>query len=201
MYTVEHLFPIPLYRTKLEYTISDEEFNHLKELKYFRRSGFNLSSENTRVLDNQILSSLKSELEKHLNILAKEVLNYTNDFFITNSWININPPGTFHKSHNHVNSILSGVYYIRIPDNSPPVSFSKPVRPELLLEPVEWNSYNSSDWKINVLEGELLIFPSNLQHEVLPNHSMNDRVSLAFNSFIKGTIGSDNNSDRLDFSV
>ena len=97
--------------------------------------------------------------------------------------------------------MFSGVYYIKIPDNSPPVSFSKTTRPELFLEPTECNVYNSVDWKITVLEGELLIFPSNLQHEVLTNNSPDDRVSLAFNSFVRGSIGSDNNSDRLDFNI
>jgi len=199
MYTVEHLFPVPLYRTKLEYKLNFDEFKFLKSLKYFRRSSFNLSSENTRVLDESIFQNLKINLETHLNVMTKEVMKYDNKFYITNSWINVNPQGTFHKIHHHVNSIFSGVFYIKIPTNAPSISFSKTIRPEILIEPTEWNFYNSTDWRISVLEGELLIFPSNIQHAVLENNDQEDRVSLAFNSFVSGSIGSNDNSDRLDF--
>lgn len=201
MYTVESLFPIPLYKSKIDYSLSDNDLVLLQGLKYFRRSGSNLSTENTRILDLPNLSDLKISLEQHLNLFAKEVMNYENSFYITHSWININPTGSFHRAHCHVNSIFSGVLYLRIPNNSPLIQFNKPIRSEIMVSPLQWNSYNSPEWKMSVEQGDLLIFPSNLQHEVLPNYSAEDRVSLAFNSFVSGSIGSDNNSDRLDFNT
>ena len=201
MYTVESLFPTPLYKSKIDYSLSDDDLSVLQGLKYFRRSGFNLSTENTRILDLPNLSKLKVNLEYHLNLFAKEVMNYENSFYITHSWVNINPPGSFHKTHCHVNSIFSGVLYLRIPTNSPLIQFNKAVRSELMVSPLQWNSYNTAEWKMSVDQGDLLIFPSSLQHEVLPNYSAEDRVSLAFNSFVSGSIGSDSNSDRLDFNT
>lgn len=201
MYTVEPLFANPLYKSRTQYNFSNEDLNLLQGLKYFRRSGFNLSSENTKVLDLPGLAALKVELQQHLNTFAKEVMHYENQFYITHSWININPTGSFHKAHNHVNSLFSGVLYIRVPDNPPLIQFSKSQKSEIMITPSHWNSYNSAEWKISVETGDLLIFPSNLQHEVLVNRSAEDRVSLAFNSFVSGSIGSDGNSDRLDFNT
>ena len=41
----------------------------------------------------------------------------------------------------------------------------------------------------------LLLFPSNLKHEVPPNESSDQRISLAFNTFAYGNIGE--NADNL----
>ena len=38
-------------------------------------------------------------------------------------------------------------------------------------------------------KGELILFPSNLQHSVPANQSDEDRISLSFNTWIKGDIG------------
>jgi hypothetical protein len=34
---------------------------------------------------------------------------------ITGCWANVNPPGSYHPTHNHPNNFLSGVYYVDIP--------------------------------------------------------------------------------------
>jgi ectoine hydroxylase-related dioxygenase (phytanoyl-CoA dioxygenase family) len=38
--------------------------------------------------------------------------------------------------------------------------------------------------------GELLLFLSTLEHSVLENKSEEDRISISFNTFTKGSIGS-----------
>ena len=38
---------------------------------------------------------------------------------ITGCWANINPPGTYHPTHNHPNNYLSGVYYVDVSDGGP----------------------------------------------------------------------------------
>ena len=58
----------------------------------------------------------------------------------------------------------------------------------------EINDYNAEDVEFKVKKYELLIFPSNLYHQVPPNKSDKLRISLAFNSYINGTIS---NEDTL----
>ena len=38
--------------------------------------------------------------------------------FLGNMWANINPPGSMNRAHMHPNSLWSGVYYIKAPQNS-----------------------------------------------------------------------------------
>jgi ectoine hydroxylase-related dioxygenase (phytanoyl-CoA dioxygenase family) len=47
--------------------------------------------------------------------------------------------------------------------------------------------------------GDLFIFPSHLLHAVDKNKIEKERHCLAFNVFIRGTLGSDDNSNRIDF--
>ena len=43
------------------------------------------------------------------------------------------------------------------------------------------NPLNSCVWEIEPVENRLLIFPSWLEHQVLPNITQKDRISLSFN--------------------
>ena len=46
-------------------------------------------------------------------------------------------------------------------------------------------------------EGRLLIFPSSLEHSVEKKKGSNLRISLAFNVFIKGNIGKEDDLNDL----
>jgi ectoine hydroxylase-related dioxygenase (phytanoyl-CoA dioxygenase family) len=61
----------------------------------------------------------------------------------------------------------------------------------------EWNSFNSSSWWFPVKTGDIVIFPSSLIHSVETKQGNNTRISLAFNVFIKGTIGINNSLTEL----
>ena len=53
----------------------------------------------------------------------------------------------------------------------------------------EFNFYNSESWWIPVKTGDLVVFPSNFAHSVANTESKNTRISLSFNTFLKGIIG------------
>jgi cupin superfamily acireductone dioxygenase involved in methionine salvage len=57
------------------------------------------------------------------------------------------------------------------------------------MYPKEYNDYNSDEVDFKVKTGELLLFPSHLQHRVNTTKNDNVRISLAFNSFVKGEFG------------
>ena len=45
---------------------------------------------------------------------------------LDNIWINVNTPGSYNTSHIHPRSFLSGVYYVKVPENSGKIHFDHP---------------------------------------------------------------------------
>lgn len=102
---------------------------------------------------------------------------------ITDCWANVNSPGSFNKQHIHANSMLSGVYYPSVPENSGAIVFTDPrLQAHILTLPVTQKSTFSSKRIRRVpQEGEFIMFPSWLEHSVDMNESGEERVSVAFN--------------------
>ena len=61
----------------------------------------------------------------------------------------------------------------------------------------KYNICNSSTWWFPLKTGQLIMFPSSTPHEVETKKGDNTRVSLAFNTFYKGILGSNVKSTEL----
>ena len=59
------------------------------------------------------------------------------------------------------------------------------------IDNTKYNFWNSKTWFFPVETGNLFMFPSSTTHQVETKKGNNTRISLAFNTFYKGTIGSD----------
>ena len=59
----------------------------------------------------------------------------------------------------------------------------------LRFEYTEDNMINSEVVAVKVKAGDILLFPSHLNHSVTKNMNNDCRYSLAFNAFIKGDLG------------
>jgi uncharacterized protein (TIGR02466 family) len=114
--------------------------------------------------------------------------------------MNFNPKGTGHHLHYHPNSIISAVFFIKIPPKCPPITFhnnsGNSLFPQFEFNVKQWNEYNSNSWWVPALEGSLLLFPSVLRHSVAPNPSKSPRVSMSFNVFAK-RLGEPENLNEL----
>lgn len=186
------LFPTVVYRKPNAVVLTDEEENYLKNIPYIEQWLGNKISSDKFLLDNKELSRVKDELTTHLNVYLNKVMNIDNELYITNSWINITHKDQEHKVHNHTNSILSGVLYIQVADSQPYISFHRMDSPLLLtMKASEYHAANSNEWNIPLEDNDVIIFPSKMHHSVAPNRTDNPRISIAFNSFIRGTIGTD----------
>jgi uncharacterized protein (TIGR02466 family) len=102
-----------------------------------------------------------------------------------NMWANINPPGGYNAAHIHPNSLFSGVYYIKAPENSGKfhcvdprsgVQLNMPVRKEGRPPKHLWR-----EAMLDPIEGRILMFPAWLWHSVEPNLSNDIRISVSFN--------------------
>ena len=102
-------------------------------------------------------------------------------------WAIINKKGNLNNEHIHPNSNLSAAYYVKAPKGcgdfivNNPSSISRNIFPKRET-PTELNRLIA---KHKVEEGDLLIFPAYLPHQVLPNESDEDRIVISFNLWIQ----------------
>lgn len=104
------------------------------------------------------------------------------DLYI-NSWVNINSKGCYNTRHSHADAgiLLSGVYYVTVPENSGNILFCDP-RPTVVHSFADSRYYKSYQiYPIQPKENMLLLFPCWLEHQVEPNNSNEDRISISFN--------------------
>ena len=135
--------------------------------------------------DDDYFSEFILEMEKQANNFAKGLEIYQKGK-IANLWININGYKDSNRRHHHPESIISGVFYVKVPDKSSKLRFFHPsvnlmVRDWGLNVDFKCNKYTSSIWEIFPEDGKLLLFPSWLDHEVDQNLSQEKRISISFN--------------------
>ena len=109
--------------------------------------------------------------------------------YITQSWLNYIEMNGSHHIHNHPNSYVSGVLYINADKTYDQITFSHGKYDRIKLGATTLNAFNSETWSYPVGSGEIVIFPSHLNHEVAVKKGKNSRISLSFNVFVKGTLG------------
>lgn len=131
--------------------------------------------------DNEAIDNLVSILDKEIKNCAKQV--GLADLEIYNMWININPPHAYNHLHNHVGSVLSGVYYIDARENQGNIQFERTDNAECFIpEYIDKITYFTSTRATYAAKtGALYIFPSWLKHSVEGNNTSTDRISISFN--------------------
>jgi uncharacterized protein (TIGR02466 family) len=197
-FTIENLFPIPVQLSSLERKFTKQELIFIKsqENKTYLNEG-NSTSNNHNILEHKLLKNLKKIISNSVNIYAKEVLNYENvEFYITQSWLNYTKKSEYHHTHAHPNSIISGVLYINTCEEDK-IYFYKNGYNQISPKIKKYNIYNSSSWWFPVKNGDIILFPSSTTHGVNVKEKNNVRISLAFNTFVKGVLGIDEQLTQL----
>ena len=189
-YKVTNLFPSSIHRIGID-NFDDYKDQLIKETYKERDEdpiGRKLSNRGGWQSNSMIISKRKSGILDNIIINSVFKLPMSGSLsFNIEGWKNINQPGNFNIPHCHPRSDLSGVLWIKAPKNSGNIVFESP---EIFNRYKELDSY-SDEFKCNSnvymtyyfppKEGNILIFPSNLQHEVKENKSNEDRISYSFN--------------------
>jgi uncharacterized protein (TIGR02466 family) len=191
-YEVEPLFAEPLFKTKIGHAISDKQIEFIKKTKIVQNK-LNHISEDLYLLDRPELKSIKDAIQEALDIYASEVMGITQKLYVTQSWSLISQPEIGMHGHSHSNSIVSGsLYYCEMPMPAAGMVFDRNTaykQIELVPEPHKNNIYNTPLNSVIPKKDELILFASNLQHFVQINAGKEPRYSIAFNTFVKGSIG------------
>lgn len=143
------------------------------------------------VLDHPDLIDVKTFCKSYLDKYINETLCITNEFIITNSWCARNSTGASHHSHNHPNSIFSGVYYLDAKSSDVKFEFANTFSKlfNFKYNYSKLNEFNCDSLTVSPRTGDLLLFPSWINHKASKNTGHSDRMVIGFNSFVTGDIG------------
>lgn len=188
-----NLFPTTVGMVDIERELTEKEMKFI--LGQERRPNMgNTTSVDNFVLKQKPLKDLNSFLIQSVNKYFDELYKPSTEvsLYITQSWINYTEPGQFHHKHAHPNSFVSGVFYIDSDNSKDRIYFYKDSYEQLKVMPREWNLFNSESWWFEANKGRLVMFPSSLTHMVQTVEADKTRISLSFNTFLKGDFGDTN---------
>lgn len=208
------IFPTMLYRARAPINIvNDDIFDKIDSLPYKHHKGWQpgdsegeLSQSSKVLAEYDFLESIKIWLDVQvINAFDSWGLTKSATPYITQSWFTRSAKGeTIHK-HSHPNSILSGVLYINAVKDYDCLMLQKPGWEIQYSYPYlhyrdgnEETEFSATMVQCQVQSGDLLIFPSNVTHWFNQVEHDQTRISLAFNTFIKGTLGDDESLTLLE---
>jgi uncharacterized protein (TIGR02466 family) len=202
-YKIVNIFPTPIYVAKRETEATTSELEDIKSIveKASEKetgsfsTGYIISSrKDTHIFDTK-LNSLNEFCKQHINTYVNEIISPKNtelDFYITQSWLNVVHPGESHPVHCHTNSLISGIFYVSTVEGDA-IQFYDPgslMKNRTEIEMLDVTVWNAPVQNLNIHKNELILFPAWLGHGVSGNASATtDRISFAFNVFVKGSIG------------
>lgn len=196
-YEVDIIFATPLFNTYLGRDITKSEIETVNNLEY-KQIECNSVSKNTHILEMNELKELKMFFQDALNFYVKEIIKAAEiEIYITQSWATKTVKNERHHKHDHPNSFLSGVFYVEIEEEDHIVFYRESKAFLLYINPIEFNIFNAGSRKSNIKKGQLIIFPSNLEHAAPLKKENNTRISISFNTFIKGAIGIESEASKL----
>ena len=191
MSDINSIFPTPVYFEDLKRKFTKGELDFIKKLKsnVVNNTG-NIMTKDTYILNAPPFKKLKKDLNAMVKdyfnkiVCAKDITPY-----ITQSWLNYTRQNQFHHRHSLANSFVSGVLYMGVDSKVDRIYFYNKHQPIIKVEISEYNLHNSPSWWFPISTGLVIMFPSDTMHEVKVKEKDNERISLAFNVFIKGTLG------------
>ncbi len=136
------------------------------------------------------VSSTFTELEKNLNkhvaefVKSLEMDINPKELKMTSCWINIMPAQVVHGYHLHPLSVISGTYYVQTPKNCSAIKFEDPRIMSFMASPPRKHNAKIANQRYHSLApeaGHLVLFESWLKHEVPPNQTDQERISISFN--------------------
>jgi|TARA_R110000851_G_scaffold81772_1_gene179432 uncharacterized protein (TIGR02466 family) len=192
------VFPTPVQIYKYENNI-EKELKYIESIEWLPQiQSNNFTSKETYLTKHKLLKNITSFFKECIDDYCNTIINSDQKLVITQCWGNKNQKGSNHHEHIHVNSIISGVFYLRQNAKLPPIQFSKNNQHGIKLNPRSYNNNNAETFLLSCTPGQLILFPSSLRHSVPINQSDEERISLSFNTFSINVLGSMENLTHLD---
>ena len=196
---IHNLFPQPVGIYRLDRKLTDKEIDFIKGQETRPNMG-NFTSKNNTILRHKAMTKLRDFIESSVSDYFKSIYDPKNNVSlrITQSWCNYTEPGQYHHKHAHPNSFVSGVFYPQANRETDKIYFYRAGFQQIKLPPENWNSWNSDSWWFDVGTGDLVLFPSSLEHMVETVQGDQTRISLSFNTFPVGVVGEETSLTGLE---
>ena len=191
---IQEIFSVPIYKIKLDLNVKElQSFCQWKSIDEYEsgkvlsnRGGYHSNNLN---LKDAALQPLIKEIETHSSQFAETFLSKNKQILI-NMWFNINLYKDFNISHNHSGDDISGVYYIKTPDECGNIVFEHPAKDLYdyyyldVENRADDNVYNARTWWMPSKANILYLFPAWLNHSVETNkNKTEERISISFNTY------------------
>lgn len=168
---------------------------YLDSVKHAQNGEAGGFSTDEQILDKNEFFEVKNEIIARAEYFTKNFFGHVyNGLRIVNSWSNTVEKAENIPIHRHVNSYISGVFYLTY---GSPLTFYDvtssqfsvlPTCSDLGKYPRSWSTYT-----IEPKPGLLVLFPSTMYHLVSTSNDNIKRYSVAFNIYPVGKIGEQTN--------
>ena len=200
---IHSIFPTPIYMTNMDRPFTKQELKFVEEQKkHCSKNSGNINTKDNYILNRKEFKNIKKFLDAACKDYLEKIICPKNniELYITQSWLNYTEADQYHHRHAHPNSVVSGVLYFDSDIKNDKILFShskgyQQISPEIDKE--KFNLWNSGTWFFPVETGNLFMFPSSTTHQVETKKGNNTRISLAFNTFYKGSVGSNTELTEL----
>lgn len=132
-----------------------------------------------------VFANLKARLDQQVAHYAKLIeLDLPKPLSLNALWINILEPLGGHSNHIHPHSVVSGTFYVSIPDGTSGLMFEDPRLDRFMAAPTRTNGCDDTRKtfvRMTPKAGTLLLWESWLRHEVPINRAEDVRISVSFN--------------------
>ena len=191
------IFPTPVAKFTFGREFTADEASFFAAQPTHKNMG-NTTSNDRYVLRHDTMADLMVFVQASVDEYVKAIYapKESVSLRVTQSWLNYTKPGEFHHKHAHPNSFVSGVLYMKAAKERDRIYFYRGGYEQIKLTTDNWNLYNSESWWFEVATGELILFPSSLTHMVETVQG-DERISLAFNTFPVGLVGSEESLTAL----
>ena len=140
-------------------SINDKRGNEIYNTDYFTYNikDFEFSS--------QYVTKITPVIEAHLASLSS-FLGYTSPLEFNRVWFQQYIKGNQHAWHRHPDCIFSNIYYVDLPDGASKTTIR----------------FLGREFSVDIREGQIITFPSFLEHCSKPNNTDKIKTVISFNS-------------------
>jgi uncharacterized protein (TIGR02466 family) len=204
--TLDNLFATPVQLIDIENDdVCDFFANFIETLVNDSMEFSKFSSITTKdnLYEYEEFSPLVTLIKNQMNEYSRNVIGLSDDvLFLSAMWSNIRNSGTKHHVHQHPNSYLSGVLYLKVPESSQVgnIFFVDPRQAKNMMygKYDKVTSMSERTWWYTPKKGAMILFPSWLEHGTDDFYSETDekRISVSFNFMLTNC-----NSSTMSFDV
>lgn len=201
---LDYIFPTPVWWVDLDIDLQEMEsivYNIANTMEGKARSNRGLLNyQSPDFMGEQILNDPELDGDEFKKLLEQIKVKATEAFGsygschttieYANAWMNINGRGGYNEVHVHPGAVMSGAFYVKVPEGEVGrLVFHRDPAEGFLIHSLGTSedmstaevAHTHSTWSFPPIAGRLYLFPAWVPHGVRENETDEERVSISFN--------------------